>query len=463
MPISYEAVFDRLSPQKKRKSIRWIFAGAGLAIAALGVLWWSTRQTAEAISWTDSPVVAATDTPAFDMNAARDELAAMIAPAPNSGGALPVASVTPPVQPAPPVVRTETPRPPALVVAEAGSRPTIAASSVPPGGAAGELRAIDQILNTDPAAARDRLAALIPTLSDPATRAQALYRQGFAASRLRDEAGAEAAFLRAAAEAPESLDGRLAALAAADLWARRYFAAGRRDPSKFERLQGLYAAALGIDNGPFMTPAIRRRVVGTLEKLADELVFGAAPLANPVTHTLREGELLSTVARQYRVEFEAIARANHIENPNRIRAGTSLRIPVGEVSVVVRKNMANREEGPRLQWFLDGRLIREYAACVGDGDKTPAGEYTIAVKSVNPEWTDPKTGMRFPFGHPENILGTRWMALQRTGTSGLGIHGTTLPGTIPGYTSAGCVRLLDGHAEELYAFIRSGARVTIVD
>ena len=467
MPISYEAVFNRLSPRKRRKSIRWILGGLGLALAVSGAFWWSARRTtgertAEEPSRTDSPIADAT-IGIFDMDAAMDtageELTAMAASASGSAGTVPsasvVASVTLPSPVVLPVVRAEErPAPQPLEP----SRPVSPARLED---AMAELKAIDRLLPTDPEAARDRLAALIPTIYDPAIRAQALYRQGYASARLQDEAGAETAWLRAAAESPESRDGRQAALAAADLWAKKYFV-GRRDPSKFENIQTLYSIALGTDDGSFMKADTRKRVVGMLHELAGQLVFGNAPLSNPVTHTVREGENLSMIAKQYRVEFEAIALANDI-NPNSIRAGKTLRIPVGEVSVVVRKNMANRDEGPRLQWFLDGKLIREYAACVGDGDKTPAGVYEITVKSMNPEWTDPKTGMRLPYGHPDNILGTRWMAMKKTGTSGLGIHGTTLPGSIPGYTSAGCVRLLNKHAEELYAFLRSGGKVTIVD
>jgi lysozyme len=51
-----------------------------------------------------------------------------------------------------------------------------------------------------------------------------------------------------------------------------------------------------------------------------------------VTHTVKAGEKLSTIARKYGVTVGAIATANNISDPSKIRAGQELVIPNGSAS-----------------------------------------------------------------------------------------------------------------------------------
>ena len=59
------------------------------------------------------------------------------------------------------------------------------------------------------------------------------------------------------------------------------------------------------------------------------LAFFAAP-AEDVFHTLERGETLYSLGRKYGVSAEAIMQANNISNPDRINAGTALKIPLGD-------------------------------------------------------------------------------------------------------------------------------------
>ena len=93
---------------------------------------------------------------------------------------------------------------------------------------------------------------------------------------------------------------------------------------------------------------------------------------------------------------------------------------------------------------------------IGKENRTPAGNFLITEKLVDPAWTPP--GKYIPSGDPENVLGTRWLKLTPTnGTDpsleGYGIHGTTEPETVGTSCSAGCVRLRNEDVEELYDFI----------
>jgi lipoprotein-anchoring transpeptidase ErfK/SrfK len=115
----------------------------------------------------------------------------------------------------------------------------------------------------------------------------------------------------------------------------------------------------------------------------------------------------------------------------------------------------------RLTLYIGGKWIKQYKICHG-GKRTPPATYTIVTKTANPTWTDPNTKQVYKNTDPKNILGTRWMGFNNDGpTESLGIHGTTLPHTIPGTTSNGCVRMYNKEVEELYGFALIGTQVLI--
>jgi len=65
-----------------------------------------------------------------------------------------------------------------------------------------------------------------------------------------------------------------------------------------------------------------------------------------------------------------------------------------------------------------------------------------------------------PPGDPENILGTRWMGLDK---ESYGIHGTTDPKSLGLQATAGCVRMRNSEVEQLYSIVPVGTEVTIID
>lgn len=323
-----------------------------------------------------------------------------------------------------------------------------------------QLKVIDQYLTTDPAEAMRRLNDLMRGRLESDDAAEAGYRVGYAARMLRDEEKAEKSWKETAEKYPATRGGRFSALALADTWYQRY-AGTRSQISYWDDIQLMYSLALGADDAPFLPENIKAQVKNNLTRLNDALFFGSAPTKLARYHKVESGELLGSIANKYRVDYESIARINGI-NPNRIRVGMDLKLIVGEVSIVVRKN-EGVDATPTVTWFLDNRWMREYPACVGDGIKTPAGTYQLTSKERDPSWTNPLNGQLLPNEHPDNILGSRWMAMKGMNTQGLGIHGTTVDDSVPGYTSAGCVRLLNKDVEELFSYARIGNKVTVLE
>ncbi len=119
----------------------------------------------------------------------------------------------------------------------------------------------------------------------------------------------------------------------------------------------------------------------------------------------------------------------------------------------------------RLHVYKDLALAKTYPIAVGKaGNETPAGEYTIANKAVNPAWTVPDSdwagdlrGKVIPGGSPENPLKSRWLGIY----DGVGIHGTSDRASIGSNASHGCLRMLVEDVEDLYPQVPVGAPIYI--
>lgn len=118
-----------------------------------------------------------------------------------------------------------------------------------------------------------------------------------------------------------------------------------------------------------------------------------------------------------------------------------------------------------LTLFRDSQVVKVYPVGTGrDPAFTPEGTFPVVLKTHDPPWTNPATGVTIPGGVPENPLGSRWLGLGVGNTRGhvYGIHGTNRPETIGTHVSLGCVRMYDADAQELYDQVPLGTMVSIV-
>lgn len=193
------------------------------------------------------------------------------------------------------------------------------------------------------------------------------------------------------------------------------------------------------------------------------IFFSNVPFAPyKIDHTVVRGDTLDRIANQYKTTVEGVQKSNRIpENSSVIRIGDNLRIYKGDWRVRVSRSN-------HLLVLYDGdALFKVYRVGIGKQERTPNGTFVISSKVKEPEWYAPD-GRVIPFGDPDNLLGTRWLALQHTtesgpGFKGLGIHGTWQPGTIGTSSSNGCVRMRNAEVEELYAIVPRLTPVEITD
>lgn len=196
----------------------------------------------------------------------------------------------------------------------------------------------------------------------------------------------------------------------------------------------------------------RGEVESLLGDLHIRMMFSAAEMPEKTRHIVKSGDTLGKLAQTYDTTTELIAESNGLRN-NVIRLGSALKIPDGEFSAVVSKSRND------LELRLNNRFFKRYRVGTGTDSSTPAGNYVITLRMRHPVWYRPD-GESFPYGHPENLLGTHYLKLN---TPGIGLHGTWEPESVGSQSSAGCVRLENEMIEELYKLLPEGTSVRIID
>lgn len=120
-----------------------------------------------------------------------------------------------------------------------------------------------------------------------------------------------------------------------------------------------------------------------------------------------------------------------------------------------------------VKFFDRGRLIACFPITPGEEKYIPYGDWKVVTMVTTPEFRwdkkmleEGKRGEEFyqlPPG-PNSPVGILWAGLSK---SGIGLHGTSNPGTIGRAQSAGCIRLANWDAIRLPALIRPGTRVLV--
>ena len=118
----------------------------------------------------------------------------------------------------------------------------------------------------------------------------------------------------------------------------------------------------------------------------------------------------------------------------------------------------------RLTLYDHLKVVKTYPIAVGQvGLETPAGQYNIQDKQVNPYWHVPNSawagdmaGQVVPPG-PSNPLQARWMGIY----NGAGIHGTSDIGSLGSAASHGCIRMAVPDVIDLFDRVEVGDPVFI--
>jgi len=221
------------------------------------------------------------------------------------------------------------------------------------------------------------------------------------------------------------------------------------------RARALYLAILKKNPSNRM----RLRTESRLGKINISLIFSPRPMPEKEEYIVQSGDSVRVLANRYGTTSQLIGRGNELANANVIKVGDRLRVFTGKFSLKVSRARND------MVVLMNGEFFKRYRVGTGKYERTPTGTFKVVEKQEEPTWWP--QGREIPFGHPENILGTRWMSIRATGDTpdarGYGIHGTWDESSIGKSESAGCIRMKNKDVEELFVYIPAGAVVEIGD
>lgn len=181
-----------------------------------------------------------------------------------------------------------------------------------------------------------------------------------------------------------------------------------------------------------------------------KLLFSSLVTDRDTVYEVKSGDTLVEIAQAHGTTVDIIKMANQIAS-DIIRPGQRLKIPLGNFEIVVDKSQN------QLLLTKDGEFLKLYPVATGE-DTTPEGMFEVINRIPHPVWY--KQGAVVPPDSPKNVLGTRWLGIDKLG---YGIHGTVDESPIQKQETAGCVRMHNQDVEELFAIVPVGTRVTIVN
>jgi lipoprotein-anchoring transpeptidase ErfK/SrfK len=124
--------------------------------------------------------------------------------------------------------------------------------------------------------------------------------------------------------------------------------------------------------------------------------------------------------------------------------------------------------GERSLYYVlgNGKAVR-YTVGVGRAGKQWTGTAFITGKHLKPDWSPPAEVKRdkpkmpnvIPGGSSKNPMGAAAMTL--SGGGQYAIHGTNMPGSIGGFVSYGCIRMLNADVLDLYSRVGLGTTVVV--
>lgn len=207
---------------------------------------------------------------------------------------------------------------------------------------------------------------------------------------------------------------------------------------------------------------IRPQLEAAIGKLSIDLLTSPRPMKGKIEYVIKSGDSISSIASRHNCPVLLIQKANNIPESARIQIGDRLVFPDHpKFSVLVSKSENT------LTLLLNDQFFKKYTVGTGMHAKTPAGTFKIVDKIAQPPWWPGDGRPAIPFGDPQNILGTHWLAIEATGDTprvrGYGIHGTWDDTTIGKQSSAGCVRMRNPDVAEVFMMLPRGTPVKIVE
>ncbi len=195
-------------------------------------------------------------------------------------------------------------------------------------------------------------------------------------------------------------------------------------------------------------PSLRSLIRARIEHTA-ALIYTSRERRFEEPYLVQPGDTLGAIANRYQVTWQYLANLNRT-TPNDLQAGQSLKVLKGPFFAVV--DLSDFA----LTVHCHGWFVHRYRIGIGEGDRTPSGDFVVEEKLENPVWYNPDGG-QIDADDPTNPLGEYWLGLGNH----IGIHGTIDPDSIGKARSRGCIHLAEPDISDVYHLLGVGSKVLI--
>jgi LysM repeat protein len=143
-----------------------------------------------------------------------------------------------------------------------------------------------------------------------------------------------------------------------------------------ELVEGYDMLSQWYDN-PNLSPAEAEQVETLLSQLAGTVVYSTEHRLEP-PYTVRAGDTLQTIAQQYQVPWQLLAKINGIPAANMVQPGQQLKVIHGPFAAVVELQKS------QLTLVLGGRYAGRFPITAEPSATQAEGEWVLEQKLVNP-------------------------------------------------------------------------------
>jgi LysM repeat protein len=203
---------------------------------------------------------------------------------------------------------------------------------------------------------------------------------------------------------------------------------------------------------PSLTPAESQQVEVLLSQLAGTVVYSTEHRLEP-PYTVHAGDTLQTIAQQYDVPWQLLAKINGVPAPTMVQPGQQLKVVHGPFSAVVELDKN------QLTLMLDGRYAGRFPITIPSGVNVSEGRWVLEQKLVQPATQESGVvSASYTTATVEHVL-----VLRNETAAGETISITAGPGVPSGATAIApaAIRLSPHDVEEVADILSVGSPVTI--
>ena len=186
-----------------------------------------------------------------------------------------------------------------------------------------------------------------------------------------------------------------------------------------------------LRNTPNLDSAQKQQIDQLLGQLAGTVVYSLEHRLEP-PHQVKPGETLVTIAQQYNVPWQLLAKINGVASPAELKSGQTIKVIRGPFSAEVQLGSSE------LVLLIDGRYAGKFTVLL-DGQATQEGQWTVAEKPTQ--------------------LAAPTVVLRSEKAAGQEIVLTPTPGSFS--TAGGRIAVASRDATDIYDILSVGSKVTI--